>query len=212
MRVQQLSDTAIIPICGTEDSVGYDPCSDVERFVLQPGRTHIFQTIIAAASSPGCYLRVAPRSRNTVKKHLNTLAGVIDPDYRGNIGVALLDFGTCEQTFWRSDKIAQLIVECADTPAIIECDSLTPSHGTNGFGSTDKTKASVSVPIPFKLKEMSALPRPSICTDIVPQPYAAAAAAVTFDNASRDLNDLTNSPFNSFTDRKIRIAGTNGRL
>ena len=168
MRVQQLSDTAIIPICGTEDSVGYDLCSDVERFVLQPGRTHIFQTIIAAASSPGCYLRVAPRSRNTVKKHLNTLAGVIDPDYRGNIGVALLDFGTCEQTFWRSDKIAQLIVECADTPAIIECDSIThTSCGTNGFGSTDKTKASVSVSIPLKLKEMS-LPWPSIRTDIVP--------------------------------------------
>ena len=154
-----------------------------------------------------------------MKRHLNTLAGVIDPDYRGNIGVVLHNFGTCDQTIRRSDKIAQLIVERADTPAIIECDSLThTSRGINGFGSTDKTTA--NAPIPSKLKEMP-LPRPSFLPDAVPRPYAAAAAAVTFDNASRDLNlslslpfdiDLTNSPFDSFTDRKIRIAGTDDLL
>jgi deoxyuridine 5'-triphosphate nucleotidohydrolase len=219
MRVQRLSDTAILPTRGTEASVGYDLCSDIEEYVLQPGQTHIFQTGIAAASPPGCYLRVAPRSGNTVKRHLNTLAGVIDPDYRGNIGVVLHNFGTCNQTIRRSDKIAQLIVERADTPAIMECDSLThTSRGINGFGSTDKNTA--TAPIPSKLKEMP-LPRPPSLTNAVPPPYAAAAAAVTFDNASRDLNlslslpfdiDLTNSPFDSFTDRKIRIAGTDDLL
>ena len=92
MRVQQLSDTAITPTCGMKDSVGYDLCSDVEVFVLKPGQTHIFQKGIAAASPPGCYLRVALHSRNTVKTNLNTLAGVIDPDYRGNRGIVLHNY------------------------------------------------------------------------------------------------------------------------
>ena len=65
------------------------------------------------------------------------------------------------------------------------------------------------------------LPQPLVRTDIVPTPYTAAAAAVIFDNASRDINfslslpfdiDLTNSPFDSFTDHKIRITGTDDLL
>lgn len=231
MRVQRLTETAIIPHRGTDDLIGYDLCSDMDDLVLNPGQTHVVQTGIAVAAPPGCYLRVAPRSGITVKKHLNTLAGVIDPDYRGNIGVVLHNFGTFDQTVQRSDKIAQLIVERADTPAIVECHSLTPTkRGTHGFGSTDNPSLKKSLPlntIALKYVPLTTTPdqqtkMPAVLQErIIPTPYAAAAAAITFDHASKDINlslslpfdiDLTATPFESFTDRTIRLSGTDDLL
>ena len=98
MRVQRLTETSIFPKRGTEHSIGYDICSDVNDLVLKPGQSHVIQTGLAVAAPPGCYLRVAPQSGLTVHKHLDTLAGVIDPNYRGDIGVVLYNFGTSDQT------------------------------------------------------------------------------------------------------------------
>ena len=128
----------------------------MDDLLLEPGQSHgVIQTGIAAAAPPECYLRVVPRSGLTVKKNLNTLAGVIDPDYRGNIGVVLHNFGTSAQTIKRSDKIAQLIVERADTPTVVECDNLNPTdRGTAGFGSTDAPSLKKPLPLKITLKEL----------------------------------------------------------
>jgi len=49
---------------------------------------------ISVQPPSGSYLCIAPRSGLTIKKHINTLAGVIDPDYTGYIGVVLYNLGT----------------------------------------------------------------------------------------------------------------------
>ena len=74
-----------------------------------------------------------------VKNNLHTMAGVIDPDYTGTITVILHNFGDTPQTLSRGDKIAQMIMENAGTPIILEVNNLTPTlRGENSFGSTDE--------------------------------------------------------------------------
>ncbi len=84
-------------------------------------------------SPSGTYLRVAPRSGLIVKRNINTLTGVIDPDYTGNIGVVLHNFGDTPQTFHRGDHIAQLIPEKLDMPEIRVVDRIASTErGSDG--------------------------------------------------------------------------------
>ncbi len=207
VRTRKLTDTAITPTKGTAGSIGLDLHSDMDTVTISPGETIIFKTGIAAAPPPGCYLRVAPRSGLTVKKNINTLAGVIDPDYTGDIGVVLHNFGKSNQIIKHRERIAQLIVEKAQSPRVQECESLhNTTRGSKGFGSTDKND-----PVPIQ-----PLPCP-----VQPRPTAAAAAALNFDNVSQDLQftldlpydiSLTSSPFDTYTDRTIHLLGSHETL
>ena len=61
------------------------------------------------ALPPGCYGRIAPRSGLALKKLIDVGAGVIDADYRGEVGVILFNFGKEDFVVNMGDKIAQLI-------------------------------------------------------------------------------------------------------
>jgi len=52
---------------------------------------------------------IVPRSGLTIKKNLDTKAGVINPDYRGEVIVVVHNFGNEEQTICSGDKVAQII-------------------------------------------------------------------------------------------------------
>ena len=85
----------------------------------------------------GCYGRIAPRSGLALKKFIDVGAGVVDEDYRGELGVILFNFG--DEDFQRNmgNKIAQLILEKIKTPAIVDTDNLEETgQGNKGFGST----------------------------------------------------------------------------
>ena len=70
---------------------------------------------------------------------ITTLAGVIDPDYRGELKIILHNFGHETQIIKTNQKIAQLILEKAATPETTPVESLnTTKRGNNRFGSTDK--------------------------------------------------------------------------
>ena len=96
-------------------------------------------TGVAITCPQQTYARIAPRSGLTVKNYLTTMAGVIDPDYTGEVKVILHNFGTTTQVVQPQQKIAQLILERAQTPTITIVESLaTTIRGDKGFGSTDK--------------------------------------------------------------------------
>ena len=95
LLIERLTPTSTAPSRSTPDSAGLDLHSDMDSFILQPGEIKVTLTGIAAKSPSGTYLRVAPRSGLTVKRNIHTLAGVIDPDYTGNIGVILHNFPYC---------------------------------------------------------------------------------------------------------------------
>lgn len=96
----------------TDGSVVYDLCSDTQQDIqILPGAIATIPTGPAAAAPLGTYLRIAPHSGLTVKNHLHTLAGVVDPDFCGNITVVLQHFGDAIHTIKQSDKMAQLIIK-----------------------------------------------------------------------------------------------------
>ena len=68
-------------------------------------------TDIAIECPIGTYGRIAPRSGLTLKRNLDTMAGVIDNDYRGNVQVAMYNFGDEEQIIQTGVKIAQILFE-----------------------------------------------------------------------------------------------------
>ena len=85
----------------------------------------------------GCYGRIAPRCGLALKQFIDVGAGVVDENYRGEIGVVLFNFGEEEFKINMGDKIAQLIFKKIMTPEIVETDSLEETRlGNKGFGST----------------------------------------------------------------------------
>ena len=68
----------------------------------------ICKTDIAMAIPPGYYGRVAPRSGLAVKKHIDVGAGVIDADYRGNVGVVLFNHADTDFEVKAGDRVAQV--------------------------------------------------------------------------------------------------------
>ena len=96
-------------------------------------------TGIAIKCPKDTYARIAPRSRLTFKNSLHTMAGVIDPDYRGELKILLHNFGATSQAIQPGTKIAQLILERALITDVEEVNELnSTSRQKQGFGSTEK--------------------------------------------------------------------------
>ena len=86
-----------------------------------------------------CFLdgRIAPRSGLASKHFIDTGAGVIDADYRGQVKVLLFNHNESDFEIKEGDRIAQLILERIYTPEVVEVQELEESvRGAGGFGST----------------------------------------------------------------------------
>ena len=136
--VKKLVESAMIPARANKTDAGYDLWS-VESYTLKPLERKLFKTGIAVEISEGHYGRIAPRSGLAYKHGLDTLAGVIDSSYRGEIGVILINLGDKDVYITHGDRIAQLIIETCHQPAMIQVEDLNDSsRAEKGFGSTGK--------------------------------------------------------------------------
>lgn len=80
---------------------------------------------------------MAPRSGLAAKHSIDTGAGVIDADYRGEVKVILFNFSETDFPIKEGDRIAQLIIERIYTPDVAVVEKLDESvRGAGGFGST----------------------------------------------------------------------------
>jgi dUTP pyrophosphatase len=138
LHVRRLSDTATLPSKPRAGDVGYDLHADVpEELTLEFGARLRVPTGISVAIPDGCYGRVAPRSGLAATYGIDVLAGVIDPSYRGELLIILLNTGGKEVTISPGMRIAQLIIERCETPEVVEVDELPETgRGAGGFGST----------------------------------------------------------------------------
>ena len=136
----KLEPGARAPERGSPGAIGYDLFAHLPRYdkvEIHPGRHVLIDTGVSVRLPAGTYGRVAPRSGLAVKKGIDVLAGVIDPDYRGTIGVALMNNGPQSVTLVNGDKIAQLILEKAVLRTVTVVDSLDDTlRSDRGFGST----------------------------------------------------------------------------
>lgn len=97
------------PCKGTRDSAGWDLRSR-ENVILEPFTRGLIMTGISASPPKGSYIRIAPRSGLAHKKGLDVGAGVIDPDYTGEIGVVLFNHSTSPVEIIQGQRIAQMIL------------------------------------------------------------------------------------------------------
>jgi dUTP pyrophosphatase len=142
LRVKLLTNTAKPPCRADAGAVGYDLCADFAKrtgaTIYSGGRMRL-PTGIAVAIPPGMYGRIAPRSGLAAKYGVDVLAGVIDQSYRGELQVILLNTGDQPFIIEHGDRIAQLIIERCETPAVELVDDLdTTERGAGGFGSSGR--------------------------------------------------------------------------
>jgi dUTP pyrophosphatase len=139
MNIQLLSSKATIPTKGTPYSAGFDLYS-AENVVIPVGQRRLVKTDIAIEIPLNHYGRIAPRSSSSFKNGILIGAGVIDSDYRGNIGVVMFNFGESDFEVNKQDRIAQLILERylhLDESDIKVVNSLSETiRSDGGFGST----------------------------------------------------------------------------
>lgn len=131
----KLTSNAYTPTRSTPQSIGLDLYSAYTYNVSAQGRC-LVKTDLQIKIPLGCYGRVAPTSKLSYENFLDIGAGVIDPDYRGNVGVLVYNFGKQAYQIEKGSKVAQLILEKAMIPIAQEVSSLdTTSRGSRGLGS-----------------------------------------------------------------------------
>jgi len=134
--VKKLSENAFIPKRETDGSAGMDLRSAYDE-VIPPNTRKLVKTDIAIKVPRDCYGRVAPRSGLAIKHFIDLGGGVVDSDYRGNVGVIMFNFGEKDFVVKKGDRIAQLILERIYIPEVVEVEELDEtSRGAGGFGST----------------------------------------------------------------------------
>jgi dUTP pyrophosphatase len=124
------------------DDAGYDLCAREEVELAPGGGRALVGTGIAIAIPSGCGGFVQPRSGLALKHGVTCLntPGLIDPQYRGEIKVLLVNTDpTAPYTVRRGDRIAQLVVQRVEQIDWLEVDTLDEtSRDTFGFGSTGR--------------------------------------------------------------------------
>uniref|UniRef100_A0A8C5WEA9 Deoxyuridine 5'-triphosphate nucleotidohydrolase n=1 Tax=Leptobrachium leishanense TaxID=445787 RepID=A0A8C5WEA9_9ANUR len=134
----KLSEHAFTPTRGSARAAGYDLYSAYD-YVIPPMDKAVVKTDIQICIPTGCYGRVAPRSGLAAKYFIDVGAGVIDEDYRGNVGVVMFNFGKEPFVVTKGDRVAQLICERIVYPDLHEVKVLDGTErGDGGFGSTGK--------------------------------------------------------------------------
>lgn len=139
-RVSNFSPALPLPDYATPGSAGFDLRADIETdTVIAPMGRAVIETGIAVAVPPGFELQVRPRSGLAARHGVTVLnaPGTVDSDYRGEIGVILINLGDSPFTVKRGDRIAQAVLASYRTAEIQEVADLDPTNrGGGGFGST----------------------------------------------------------------------------
>ncbi|MDY5606982.1 MAG: dUTP diphosphatase [Lentihominibacter sp.] len=110
-----------------------------EPVTLQPMERKIIPTGLFMEIEPGYEVQVRARSGLAVKHGIGLINGIgtIDSDYRGEIGVALINLGREDFTIHSGDRIAQMVVSKLEKVEIERADSLdSTERGSGGFGHT----------------------------------------------------------------------------
>lgn len=136
VRVKKLSDRAFLPTRGSDEAAGLDLYA-AEALTIAPRSRALVPTDIAISIPMGTFAHILPRSGLAVKYGIHVGAGVVDSDYRGNVGVLLFNHSDEEFVISAGDRIAQMVIKPCLLMSVQESDTLEPTgRGIHGFGST----------------------------------------------------------------------------
>jgi len=142
IRIKKLRADAVVPAYQTEHSAGMDVCAAIDApIILKPLERTIVPCGFSMAIPEGYEVQVRARSGLAAKSGVGLVNGVgtIDADYRGELGVILINYGDTDFTIQPNDRIAQIVVaqyERAEWQLVDELDET--ARGAGGFGSTGK--------------------------------------------------------------------------
>ena len=108
-----------------------------EPVVLRPGEIKLIPTGLAVAVPTGYEAQIRPRSGLALKHGIGMVnsPGTIDSDYRGEIGIIMINWGTDPFTIKRGDRVAQMMIAKVCRATVIEVNRLDDSkRGEKGFG------------------------------------------------------------------------------
>jgi dUTP pyrophosphatase len=129
-----------LPERATAHAAGFDLRAAVTApMVVDPGARALVPTGVAIAVPPGYEGQVRPRSGLALKSGITLLnaPGTIDADYRGEVGVIVVNHGKDPVTIARGDRIAQLVIQKLADVTLESVDELPEtSRGAGGFGHT----------------------------------------------------------------------------
>lgn len=146
VRVQRLPHAKglALPAYETTGSAGMDlraALPEFEPVILAPGERKLIPTGLKIALEPGYEAQVRPRSGLTLKHGVTCLnsPGTIDSDYRGEVGVILINHGQLAFEINRGERIAQMVIAPYAQAVMAEVEALDETaRGAGGFGSTGK--------------------------------------------------------------------------
>ena len=140
-RVRENSDIPL-PEYQTPFSAGVDLRADIhEIIIIKPLKRMLVPTGLAIELPQGYEAQIRARSGLALKNGISLVNGVgtIDTDYRGEIGVILVNLGDEDFSIQRGDRIAQMIIAPVVQATFIDASHLTETQrGAGGFGSTGK--------------------------------------------------------------------------
>jgi dUTP pyrophosphatase len=141
IRIQRIHPEAILPSYahGPAEDAGMD-LHAVEETVLLPGIARLVATGLTLEIPPGFEGQVRPRSGLALKHNITVpnAPGTIDPGYRGEVRVILLNLGQSPYTIHREDRIAQLVISRYEAAEWDEGSLAGSERGEGGFGSSGR--------------------------------------------------------------------------
>jgi dUTP pyrophosphatase len=133
-----------LPAYQSSHAAGLDLLAAVPEdspLILAPGAHALVPTGLTIALPPGYEAQVRPRSGLAAKHGVTVLnsPGTIDADYRGEIGVLLINHGAGPFSIRRGERIAQMVIAAVVRAELIPAGSLSATErGSGGFGSTGR--------------------------------------------------------------------------
>jgi dUTP pyrophosphatase len=140
LKVKKLKPNAVVPEYQTPGAAGLDLVATKDVY-LDCGSRDVVPTGIAIEVPEGWEAQIRPRSGNAIKLGLTVLntPGTVDADYRGEVGVILINLGPDAQVIKAGARIAQLVIARAPQAVVVEVEALSETQrGAGGFGSTGK--------------------------------------------------------------------------
>jgi dUTP pyrophosphatase len=141
IRIQRIHPDAVLPryAHGPDEDAGMDLIA-VEEVTLEPQVPRLVPTGLTIELPPGHEAQVRPRSGLALKHAISmpNAPGTIDPGYRGEIRVILINLGREPYTVHPGDRIAQMIVARYEAVEWVEESLAESTRGQGGFGSSGR--------------------------------------------------------------------------
>lgn len=139
-RVRAITPLLPLPSYQTLFAAGMDLYADIEgKILLERGQRKLVPTGLAIELPAGYEAQIRPRSGLALKKGITLLntPGTIDADYRGEVGVIMINLGEEAVEIARGDRIAQMVIAPVSKAQLVEVEELSDTvRAEGGFGST----------------------------------------------------------------------------